>query len=217
MTTAKTIVLSGCILAAAIAGGCERQPVGPSSLAPAMESTSAGLSAKRSGSTPYTSEFSGGISATGSLSGTTSGIDGSPGTLSAEVSGDYTWTIHEADLQLNMPGVANCDGSGINALTEDELVGKAVSGSLSLDANERTSSGERLDFRMTGVAGKAHAWEISGHTTLGYPAIISGNTSAVTVEVPRALIGFKRNPRGKVAADEMITCTVAFTVKIANP
>lgn len=212
MTMSKMIGFPAVVLALAMAGACERQPVGPSSLVPTPQSAAAGLSAKSSGSTPHTTVFSDGISASGSLSGSISGTEGTPGSLRAVVSGNYRWII-------NIPADASCDGSETATLLEQGLIGSEISGLLTLDANERTSSGERVDFRMTDVAGAdlTDRWEIRGHTTIAYPAVITGDTDAITVEVASARMGFKRNPRGKVAADEMITCAVAFIATITNP
>jgi hypothetical protein len=200
-------------MAVAVTFACGQQPVGPSAVVPATDVAGDGLSAKPSGSATYTTTFSGSITGAGPLTGSMTGTAGTPGTLRGQVTGNYTWTIGPL---LNG---GFCNGAGTDTLTAQGLIGSPIAGSLTLAINERDSFGERIDFRMTGVSGPqlVDAWEISGHTTVDYPAVISGSANAVTVQVSQALIGFRRNPRGKVAADEVITCAVAFTATLTNP
>lgn len=193
-----------------VAAACGRQPIGPSGLTAGVEPTIEGLSAKPSGSTTYLTTFGGGVVGAGSLAGSFTGTAGTPGTLRGQVSGTYTWTIEE------FLGDCNGNSAGRQELVDRGLAGSAISGTLTFQVDERDSFGERIDFRMTNVTGHTSpdSWEISGHTTITYPAQISGSPSSVSVHASQALIGFRRNPRGKVGADEMITCAVSFSTTL---
>ena len=200
------------IAALAMGAACNRQPLGPSSVAP-VQLTEHSLSAKPPGAAPHTVSFSGEIDAAGQpLPGSITGSE-SAGTLRATVSGTYEWTILS---------VSSCT-EPMTELTSRGLVGSAIKGSLAFDANQRTSSGQRLDFSMTGITRpdgqplvEGETWAIGANSTINFPAAISGDQSSVTVVMNNMVIGFKKNPRGKVAADLTIGCRVSFTATIAG-
>ena len=181
---------------------------GPSSVVTGVLPAAEGLAAKPGASTEYITTFSGGITGTGPLSGSTSGTEGTPGTLRAQLSGRYSWTIGPLEKG------GDCEGNGLT-IAASGLVGPTLSGSLTLDADERNSFGERVTFRMTGVqTSDGKTWDIRVDT-VGYPVTISGTPDAMLIDVPFTVIGFTRIDRNK--AVETIRCAVKFGTKITYP
>ena len=216
-------VLSSCLMLAFLAA-CGAQPVGPSPSLPAEP----GLNAKPPGSAVHTVSFgpvavdtdgilpghieSSAQTMTGSITGTESA-----GTLRAVMSGSYTWSISDVN---NLGGTGNaCTASEKQLLIDRGLIGpgSSISGTLTFDANQKTSSGQRVDLSMTGITDNTGApWAIGGNSTINFEADISGDANSVTVIMETFVIGFKLNPRGKVAADLTIGCRVDFTATLVT-
>ena len=203
--TSKMLTLHSCVVVLTVSVACGRSPVAPSSQVLATEPTAEGTSAKAPGGAPHVVVSSGGISGTGSLVGSITGDEG--GTLRAQAKGYYEWTIGPL---LNG---GYCEGNGATII-DAGLVGNALSGSLTIDANQRTSFGERLSLAMTGVVAPdtGDTWEIRADT-VGYPVDIGGSPAGVTVDVPATVIGFTRMAKGRAAST--VRCAVGFVTAIA--
>ena len=133
-----------------------------------MQLTEHSLSAKPPGAAPHTVSFSGEIDAAGNRFGSITGSE-SAGTLRATVSESTSGPSCRSRA-------ARSDDGGDLARPR----GSAIKGSLAFDANQRTSSGQRLDFSMTGITRpdgqplvEGETWAIGANSTIKIPAAIS--------------------------------------------